>query len=168
MNAPTVNAPRHERAHSGESATSSRRARAVAREHEVFKRRVAGCSYRSIARELGLSLGAAHKAMRRALARASPPASEVRAFIVEEVERLNCVQAAWWVKCLKGDSDAAAIVIRCIAERARLLGLREAGALMKADAGRMPAQRAAQKGSEDELYRRAIRLLEAAEVERKG
>jgi len=164
-----VNTPRGERAHAGESATSARRARAAAREREVFAARLAGATFRQIAHRLGISIGAAHKAMTRALAHASPPESQVREFVVAEVARLDRLQSAWWLHALEGDRDAAAIVIRCIAERGRLLGLHDAGLLLKLDVGRMPCTTPAPSGpgkvSDRELYARAMRLLDAAQEE---
>jgi len=107
--------------------------------------------------------------MTRALAHASPPESQVREFVIAEVARLDRLQAAWWLRALDGDRDAAAIVIRCIAERGRLLGLHDAGLLLKLDVGRMPCTTPAPSGpgkvSDRELYARAMRLLDAAAAE---
>jgi hypothetical protein len=81
-----------------------------------------GLSYEQAAVEVGYrSRSAAWKAFHRALAdREADAIDEHRAL---EVERLDAVQAAYWAEAVSGDVQAAAVVLRCIEARAKVLGL---------------------------------------------
>jgi hypothetical protein len=81
-----------------------------------------GCSYDEIARRVGFShRGSAHRAVTKALAeREAQDIDDLRAV---ECSRLDAVQAAYWEKAMAGDVRAAALVLRVMDQRERLLGL---------------------------------------------
>lgn len=108
-----------------ESKLSSRRARALEREAEALRLRVAGASLSQIAAAIGVrSDASAHKALARGLARLAEisleAATQLRAVEGERLERLH---ATWWPLALQGDGEAADRILRIAARRARLYGL---------------------------------------------
>ena len=81
-----------------------------------------GLSYEEAAAEVGYRCrSAAWKAFHRALA--DREAEAIDEHRVLELARLDAVQAAYWAEAVSGDVQAAAVVLRCIEQRARLLGL---------------------------------------------
>ena len=81
-----------------------------------------GLSYEEAAAEVGYrSRSAAWKAFHRALA--AREAEAIDEHRVTEVARLDAVQAAYWDEAVSGDVQAAAVVLRCIEARAKVLGL---------------------------------------------
>src|SRR4051794_18019038 len=81
-----------------------------------------GLSYDEIARQVGFThRGSAHRAVYKALAeREAEDIDNLRAL---ECARLDAVQAAYWQKAMEGDVRAAALVLRVMDQRTRLLGL---------------------------------------------
>lgn len=94
-----------------------------------------GCSYDEIARQVGFShRGSAHRAVSRALAeREAEDIDNLRAL---ECARLDALQTAHWPRALDGDVRAAAVVLRIMEQRSRLLGLPGSGT---ASRGRRPS-----------------------------
>jgi hypothetical protein len=52
-------------------------------------------------------------------------ADQARLALATELDRLDALQAKWWTKACDGDVAAANIVLKIIAQRARLLGLED-------------------------------------------
>lgn len=99
------------------AATAERRKKAIAL-------RIAGMDWQSIADQLGYaSRGAAcqdvSRAMEKNLAEEAEQAALLRHLTVQRYDRL---QAAWWPKALKGDPKAAEIVLKVLAQRAKVEG----------------------------------------------
>lgn len=95
----------------------------IARETSVLELRRAGYTFDRIAGELKIPGGRsdAHKIYKRALARTlQEPAAEIRQL---EADRLDRLQAAVWMKALRGDLPALDRVLRVMERRAKLLGL---------------------------------------------
>lgn len=93
------------------------------RSQAVILRR-AGHTFEQIGAELGVSRTQAHRYVTAALkALHNTMVADTQLFITQEVERLDRVQAAWWARCLSGNRDAAAIVLKCIEQRSKLLGI---------------------------------------------
>lgn len=83
--------------------------------------REAGAPYRSIARQLDVSVGRAHQLVMEALAANTVEAVDSLRQI--ESQRLDAMQAALWPQALSGNVRAIDTLIRLSARRARLLGL---------------------------------------------
>lgn len=99
------------------AATAERRKKAIAL-------RIAGMDWQGIADQLGYaSRGAACQDVSRALeknrAEEAEQADLLRHLTVQRYDRL---QAAWWPKALKGDPKAAEIVLKVLAQRAKIEG----------------------------------------------
>lgn len=93
------------------------------RDRKVFKMRVAGVTVREIARDLGLTLGEVHTSIARMTGGASPEL-RMREMLLD-LERLDKMLHSFLVKC-EGDEpnpEHAGVVLRCLEQRARLLGL---------------------------------------------
>lgn len=98
---------------------------AAQRQRKALELRRAGASYRAIADALGCATATAHDDVRAALALlAAETRAEAEQLRALEVERLDAVMMGHWTAATaRGDVDAARIVLRCIEQRSRLLGL---------------------------------------------
>ena len=107
-----------------ESPTGPRRLLAAERTRQATALKKAGKTYVEIMAALGISKGAAVKAVQRGLAEikeeTSRDAEELRAI---ESARLDTAQAAIWAQVLKGDLGAVDRFVRLSQRRAALLGL---------------------------------------------
>ncbi|MBT9516521.1 MAG: hypothetical protein IV112_07500 [Methyloversatilis discipulorum] len=83
-----------------------------------------GASYRDIAKTLNMSLGNAHKLVKRGLtrnlAKCSELADEIRTL---ELDRLDAMQTYLWGKAKRGNATAVDRILKIMERRARLLGL---------------------------------------------
>lgn len=91
------------------------------RDAKAVALRASGATYREIAATLGVSLHAAHDAVKRALA--AVPVESVDALRAVEGERLDHIWAALAPAALGGDEKAAAVLVRISDRRAKLFGL---------------------------------------------
>jgi hypothetical protein len=104
------------------------RALAAARRVRAVELRTAGRTYDQIAAELGFAnRGTVYRVVANALETQTVEAVENLRCL--EVERLDALQLAVWQKAMDGDVPSAAVAIRVIMERCRLLGLEGPGAL---------------------------------------
>ena len=119
-----------------------------------------GLSYEQAAAEVGFrSRSAAWKAFHRALAdREADAIDEHRAL---EVERLDAVQAAYWAEAVSGDVQAAAVVLRCIEARAKVLGLDQPSRAST-------APRSIIAPGHEEAYRQALAATQSGQREAGG
>jgi hypothetical protein len=104
------------------------RALAAARRVRAVELRTAGHTYDRIAAELGYAnRGTVYRVVANALETQTVEAvDQLRSL---EVERLDRLQEAVWQKALEGDVPSAAVAMRVIMERCRLLGLEGKGLL---------------------------------------
>ncbi len=167
-----VNAVRGKRRlHGANRPTAPRRLIAAERARKALEMYRSGfTSFADIGHHLGISKAAAYKAYKRALDVARPNPEAIREYIAQEVDRLDRLQVAWWLRALSGDRDAAAIVLKCIEGRARLLGLHDTDILKHADRMPAPTTKAGTDGEAgsssvdpDVMYQRAMELLERAQ-----
>jgi hypothetical protein len=87
----------------------------------ALKLRRGGATFHVIAQTMGICTAAAHGLVSKALVRTlQEPADEVRAL---EVHRLDALWEKWFPRAQKHDKDAAAVCLRIMERRARLLGL---------------------------------------------
>ncbi len=102
--------------------TAAQLAKARRRDAQAVELALAGASYDAIAAELGYAdRSGAWRAVRRALDRHE--AADVVALREQEVARLDRLQRGLWSKAVRGDVQAAAVVLRLIDRRCRLQGL---------------------------------------------
>jgi len=86
--------------------------------------RLAGKSFRTIARELGCTPSGAHGAVSRALDRTLSSANEHAAHLREvELARLDAMLTGLWDRAISGDVPAVNAALRIAERRSRLLGL---------------------------------------------
>jgi len=103
------------------SANAEGRRLADVRRAQALQLRAAGASYRDIAAAMGCSVAVAHKLTTQALETwAREPLDAVLAM---ENERLDQLLRAFWPAATAGDVEAAALVLRILERRARMLGL---------------------------------------------
>ncbi len=107
-----------------ESPTGPRRVLAAERTRQAIGLKKAGRTYDEIRRALGISKGAAVKAVARGLAELRAEtladAEELRAV---EAARLDAAQASIWAQVLQGNHGAIDRFVRISQRRAMLLGL---------------------------------------------
>jgi hypothetical protein len=85
---------------------------------------VEGKSYAEIARQVGFShRGSAHRAVTKALAEREVHA--VEALRQVELDRLDQLHRSYWSAAVDGDRYAAAMVLKVMDRRIRLLGLQD-------------------------------------------
>lgn len=93
-------------------------------EERALDLRRTGASYREIATALNMSLGNAHKLVKRGLtrnlAKCNELADEIRTL---ELDRLDALQTYLWEKARRGNATAIDRVLKIMERRARLLGL---------------------------------------------
>lgn len=97
-------------------------------EHRAHELRLSGKTWKEIAEQTGYSspvLAAA--AVATYLQRTALEQSETarREQLQLELDRLDAVQFSWWAAALTGDEKAANVVLKVMAQRARLLGLED-------------------------------------------
>ena len=95
-----------------------------ARQAKALKLRIAGSSIRQIAEALGVTVPSAAGLVNRALA---DLAEETRESAIRlrslELARLDELIAAHWPYAMEADAQSSALVLRAIAERAKIAGL---------------------------------------------
>jgi DNA-binding CsgD family transcriptional regulator len=93
-------------------------------QQQIVKLWVAGASVDEIARATELSVSSVYRVRREALAVSLPQrdtaANELREL---ELQRLDRLQAGHWSRAISGDDKSASVVLKCIAQRSKLLGL---------------------------------------------
>jgi hypothetical protein len=100
--------------------------RIMARQHEAdaLALRKSGVTYEAIARDLGVSVQSAHRAVKRALERLSGEIAESVTDVRRmELERLDAMLGALWPKAERGNLTAVDRVLHIMERRAKLLGL---------------------------------------------
>jgi hypothetical protein len=96
-------------------------AASLERDRQVLRLRLAGAADYKIATQLGISENDVRQAMIRNTGGVTPDArSRMRNM---ELMRADEIQAAFWVKAMKGDTDAAVICFRASELRSKLFGL---------------------------------------------
>lgn len=91
------------------------------RDRQAFRLRLAGVSERQIAEQLKCSRDDVRGSLMRMAGGVTP---ELRARTIEmEMERLDDMQKAFYLKVTAGDETACAIVLRIMDHRAKMLGL---------------------------------------------
>lgn len=105
-------------------ALSSARAIATAkREAEAVALRLAGANLTEIAKQVGYAdPSGAYRAIQKALSIMLPAETRDEA-LKRELATLDRLQLAMWQPALRGDEKAAGVVLRCIGQRSKLLGL---------------------------------------------
>lgn len=98
------------------------RALAAERRRRAVGLALVGVTYQAIADELGYAnRGTVYRIVQEALrAREAQDVDELRHL---EVARLDAIQRTFWGPALSGDASAAAVVLRVLDRRCRLLGL---------------------------------------------
>jgi hypothetical protein len=92
------------------------------RREKVFELRLAGLNFRQIAEQVGCSHVTAIKHFRKALEERSARVDELKEkHVVVELERLEKIILAHWPD--RGRPQNAAIILRCMDTKSRLLGL---------------------------------------------
>lgn len=108
----------------GKSRTSPVNIVAKDRQRTALELRTAGWNFRRIAAELGVSVGAAHKAVDTAFQQLRQDAKEsTETLVAVETERLDTALAAIWPQVEAGDLPAIDRLVKLADRRARLLGL---------------------------------------------
>jgi hypothetical protein len=106
------------------SRTGAAAATTAKSEEQVLDLRRSGASYRQIAAMLQMSVGNAHKLVKRGLNRhldkCSELANEIRTL---ELDRLDALQCSIWAQAEKGRVQAIDRVLKIMERRASLLGL---------------------------------------------
>jgi len=96
----------------------------VERRLKALELRKAGASYRRIGDTLGVAMVTVRRDIAHELAQLAAEtqrdAAELRGL---ELSRLDAVMLGSWTAATRGDADAARIVLRCIEQRVKLLGL---------------------------------------------
>jgi transposase-like protein len=108
----------------GQSTMSKRRI--MARQHEAdgLALRKSGATYEAIARDLGVSVQSAHRAVKRALERLNGEIAESVTDVRRmELERLDAMLGALCPKAARGNLTAVDRVLHIMERRAKLLGL---------------------------------------------
>jgi hypothetical protein len=106
------------------SETGHQKLRGLALEQEVMKLRLAGATFQQIARNLGCSVGGAHKACMRAIKRVVEEINEdTEAVLHLELQRLDAMLLGIYPKAAAGDFGAIDRALRIMERRAKYLGL---------------------------------------------
>lgn len=105
-------------------ATAKKSIRGILLEGEALRGRLAGKSYSTIGRELGVSKGAAHAAVVRALAKTKQRNAEAVDMLREiELAHINELTASCHSQALSGDLHAIETCIKLSSRRSQLAGL---------------------------------------------
>ena len=108
----------------GQSTMSKRRIMARQHEAEALALRKSGSTYEVIARDLGVSVQSAHRAVKRVLNRLNGEIAESVTDVRRmELERLDAMLGALWPKAARGNLTAVDRVLHIMERRAKLLGL---------------------------------------------
>lgn len=105
----------------GEPETSARLLTAAERDVRAFELRKHGRTFEAIADDLGVTRSAAHKMVKRQLAKL-PPIPEITEFRRMELERSEDMIAALWPRVEAGEPEAVRAVVLVMARRSRLAG----------------------------------------------
>jgi len=106
------------------------RAKSLEMQHKVLQLRLAGLSYRKIARELGISLTSVARYMDKALEGLKEQIQHERErYVYMQLERLDTILSRLWPKIHDGHLGAIDRALRVLDQQARLLGLYEAPAV---------------------------------------
>lgn len=107
---------------SGESKTSPRRIRSVARQKQALEERLQGKTFEEIARTLGYSCSSsAYRAVQAMIAKVPEPA--VKEYRLINTWRLNMMRVGNWDAAVSGDAKSIDTEIKIQQEEAKLLGL---------------------------------------------
>lgn len=106
------------------SASKAQQAVTAERRKKAIALKIAGLDYQAIADQLGYAdRAAAYVDIDRALKKNLDEEAEQVALLRHiTVQRYDRLQAAWWPKALKGDAKAAEIVLKVMAQRAKIEG----------------------------------------------
>lgn len=98
--------------------------RAQARATQALDLRIAGTEYRKIAAQLGVSLSRAHGLVHEEMARVAE-LNRGKAEELREIEsaKLDAIERDMRPRSERGDTQAAAVLVRVVAQRAKLYGL---------------------------------------------
>lgn len=98
----------------------------VERDQLIYRLHLAGVSYRSIAKRVGLTPGGVHKIVRRELSQAADVRDDLSGDAeIEHTERMRQLYAAYAPKAQAGDLRAADFCRRVLADLARVQGLNQ-------------------------------------------
>ena len=98
----------------------------VERDLLIYRLHLAGVSYRSIAKRVGLTAAAVHKIVRRELGRVAEIRDDLVADAeIEHIERMKQLYAVYSPKAQAGDLKAAEYCRRLLADMARIQGLNQ-------------------------------------------
>jgi len=93
-------------------------------EEQAIALRIAGCSYKEIAEQLGLSCGGAHKTVMRVLEKdAAKTAEDAERLRQMELMRLDRMLLGLWTQAKAGNQGAVDRVLRIMERRSKYLGL---------------------------------------------
>lgn len=109
----------------GKAHNDSQKINAKERAVTALKLRRAGFGYREIADQLGVSVGAAHKYVAKAMKQLNDLCAEEAEQIKQmELDRLDRLQAGIWSEATKGKLQAIDRCIKIMQHRADLLGIK--------------------------------------------
>ena len=104
--------------------TSQRTIEARERRTKAVAMRKMGWSYGRIAVQLGMTKSSVHKAVTKALTEAQEYLNgEAGILRTQELDRLDDLQASFWIDATKGNPKAGMMILRLMERRAKLLGL---------------------------------------------
>lgn len=96
----------------------------VERRKLVFSMRKTGLGYAEISQETGISKATIMNDINAVLEEyRQEMLTDAHLLVVQELERIDTLQNAFWERSMQGSDKAAAIVIKCMQERRALLGL---------------------------------------------
>ncbi len=106
------------------NATHAKRIASNERAEKAVIARIEGCNYREIGEQLGVSRQAAHKMVRKEMAKRRLELDEtIDEFIFLENERLDMLARPLWDKIEKGDIPSINTMLKIMVRRSKLLGL---------------------------------------------
>jgi hypothetical protein len=95
-------------------------------EEQALALRRAGHGYAEIGRRIGLTREGARQVVIRAYAKLSEEIAEETARARDvELDRNDAILTAWWDLAQQGDEKAAAVVLKALAQRHKILGLEQ-------------------------------------------
>lgn len=98
----------------------------VERDQLIYRLHLAGVSYRSIGKRVGMTPGGVHKIVRRELSQAAEVRDDLQGDAeIEHSERMRQLYAAYAPKAQAGDLRAAEFCRRVLADLARIQGLNQ-------------------------------------------
>jgi hypothetical protein len=91
---------------------------------KALQLRKGGATFRQVGEALGCSESRAHAIITQELMRLNEKRAEAAAVVARlEGERLDNLQLAFWTAAVGGDANAAGVVLKVMARRAKLLGI---------------------------------------------